>query len=91
MNCWQCGGVLPELVFGKVSFRATCEACLADLHCCKNCRFYEPGRPNDCKIPGTDYVADRTKNNLCEDFSILGKKTVDGSLDAKKKFDDLFK
>ncbi len=91
MNCWHCGFALPEFPFGKVSFRETCEACLADLHCCKNCRFYEPGKPNDCRMPGTGYVADRTKNNLCEDFSLLGKHTPSKPGDAKKKFDDLFK
>ncbi len=91
MECWVCGKKLEEFPFGKVPFRATCEACFADLHCCKNCKNYCPGKPNDCLIPGTDYVAAREKSNLCEDFSLLGKKQAAKSDGAKKKFDDLFK
>ncbi len=91
MNCWNCNATLPDFSFGKVSFRATCEKCLADLHCCKTCRFYKPGRPNDCMIPGTDFIADQTKNNLCVEFSLLGTYTAVKKDDAKKRFDDLFK
>lgn len=43
-------------------------------------------------VPGTDFVADRAKNNLCEEFSLLGKYVSStSSSDAKKRFDDLFK
>lgn len=91
MQCWNCGAKLEIGPTDKVSFRATCEVCLADLHVCKNCKFYQPGRPNDCLMPGTEYVRDRTKNNLCEEFSILGQKKQEAPSDAKKRFDDLFK
>lgn len=91
MNCWHCGAKLDLSPKEKISFRATCDACHADLHCCKNCRHYKPGRPNDCMISGTDYVADRTKNNLCEEFSILGQFTSSKTDESKKRFDDLFK
>lgn len=91
MECWKCGSQIAELD-RKITFRAYCENCQADLHCCKNCTFYKPGRPNDCMIPGTDYVADREKANLCEDFKSFGKFTpASKSDDAKKRFDDLFK
>jgi hypothetical protein len=43
-------------------------------------------------VPGTDYIADRAKSNLCEEFSALGKFTPPPNKDeAKKRFDDLFK
>lgn len=91
MNCWQCGTVLTDPSWGKLTFRATCEKCGADLHCCQNCKYYKPGYQNDCIVPGTEYVADRTKNNLCEEFRLLGKPPGPKDTNAKKRFDDLFK
>jgi hypothetical protein len=72
MKCWKCGADLPEPSWGKIPFRATCDACGAALHCCKNCRFYKPGLPNDCAVPGTDFIPDRTATNFCEEFKLLG-------------------
>jgi hypothetical protein len=71
MNCWSCGKPLDWT--GKIPFKATCDHCDAWLHVCRNCKFYSPGKPNDCAIPGTDLIADREKFNLCEEFSALGK------------------
>jgi hypothetical protein len=34
---------------------------------------YQPGLPNDCKIPGTDPIADRAAANFCDEFVVLGK------------------
>lgn len=70
MKCWNCGTELNTS--DKISFRATCDKCSFYLHCCKNCRNYKPGLPNDCAVPGTEYIADRAANNYCEDFEPLG-------------------
>lgn len=70
MKCWNCGTDI--IINGKIPFRATCDKCSFYLHCCKNCRNYKPGLPNDCAIPGTEYIADRTANNFCEDFEPFG-------------------
>lgn len=88
MYCWKCGIKLD--LIGKVSFRASCDKCTADLHCCRNCKFYMPGKPNDCLVPGTEWVADREKANLCEDFAILGKPPGPKDDSTKKRFEDLF-
>lgn len=72
MKCWKCGTELPEPFAGKLSFRATCEKCHSWLHCCKNCKNYKPGAPNDCAVPGTEYIADREACNFCEEFQPLG-------------------
>lgn len=87
MNCWNCGA--PLGLTGKISFRAECENCRASLHCCRNCVYYKPGQPNDCLMPNTDYVADRSANNFCEEFKLLGKapgKGPDPREIAKKLF-----
>ena len=67
LNCWRCGASVdaPE---GKVGFQAVCDGCGAWLHCCKGCRFYCPGRANDCLIPDTEFIPDREARNFCDEF-----------------------
>jgi hypothetical protein len=104
MKCWKCGTDLETFPGNKIPFRATCDRCYAWLHCCKNCVNYKPGLPNDCAIPGTDYIADREACNFCEEYVPLGigpKKTAkpddvskrlfgDSEVKPPKNFDDLF-
>lgn len=68
MICWKCGKETGEGSLEKLPFRAECPHCRADLHVCKQCKFYQPGKRNDCMIPDTDFVADREKMNYCEEF-----------------------
>lgn len=70
MKCWHCSATLPDPEFGKITFRAECSECGAALHTCRNCKYYHPGKPNDCEVRGTDFIPDRTKANLCEDFKL---------------------
>ncbi len=91
MNCWKCGINLADPPDGRLSFRATCDKCMAWLHCCKNCLNYKPGAPNDCAVPGTEYIADREAANFCEEFKLSGKapvKTADPNEIAKRLFKD---
>lgn len=90
--CWKCGKAIADLP-KKISFRELCPHCDAYLHCCKNCQNYEPGRPNNCKIPGTEQVRDREASNLCEEFAFLGKAPppkVDPEDVAKRLFKKAF-
>lgn len=91
MRCWNCDAPLKAPPHGKYPFRAECDVCNAALHCCRNCVYYKPGLPNDCAVPGTDFIADRTKMNFCEDFRILGQhlpKGKDPSQIEKRLFGD---
>lgn len=74
-ECWKCGAQL-DLPSGPLSFRATCEQCGSALHSCINCKNFRPGSglPNQCAIPGTDFVADREGSNFCEEFLLAGTK-----------------
>lgn len=92
MKCWKCSKEQEAPSSNKLAFRAECAFCMAWLHCCKNCKNYKPGLPNDCAIPGTEYIADREAMNYCEDFSLKGTgpdNKIDNEL-LKKKFEDLF-
>lgn len=101
MICWNCQKEISEEK-RKLGFRDSCPFCSSDLHVCKNCKFYSPGKPNDCLIPGTDYISDRKKSNLCEEFQIKAASEKKSSKNAeeifgkdclpkRKNFDDLFK
>lgn len=70
LKCWHCGAE-PDLPEGKVSFQAVCDKCSSWLHCCKGCRFYKPGQANDCLIPDTEHVPDRSARNFCDEFKAL--------------------
>lgn len=71
VKCWKCGVQQQDLTDPKkIPFRAICEKCGACLHCCVNCQHYKPGLPNDCAIPGTEYISDREATNFCEEFTL---------------------
>lgn len=72
MKCWKCNFETEDPPLGKLSFRSVCEQCSVWLHCCKNCKNYRPGLPNDCKIPGTELISDREAANFCEEFKLSG-------------------
>lgn len=77
------------LAEAKIGFRAICPGCGVDLHTCTNCRYYSPGKPNDCLVPGTDSIRYRDAANFCEDFK--EKVFVEKRDSDRKNFDSLFK
>lgn len=93
MNCFKCGFFIESGPFKKIGFRDCCESCGTSLHCCLGCKYYQIGLSNDCKIPGTEKIVDRSANNFCEEFAVR----EGGAISAKKppssftRFDDLFK
>jgi predicted RNA-binding Zn-ribbon protein involved in translation (DUF1610 family) len=62
-HCWHCGAGLTRLDFGR---EAHCPNCGKDTHCCRNCRLYAPGRPNECREPQVERVVDKQRANFCE-------------------------
>ncbi len=93
IECWKCLKPVSDIPI-KIGFRATCPHCDSDQHVCKNCRYYSPGKPNDCLVPGTEYIRDREANNFCEDYKprIPSKKTSSILGEPEKRdFNSLFK
>ncbi|MFP4190957.1 MAG: hypothetical protein ACLFU6_02685 [Candidatus Hydrogenedentota bacterium] len=45
-----------------------CSQCDAWLHCCLNCRFYDPSVSQQCRNPTVEYVADKAAANFCGEF-----------------------
>lgn len=92
MICYNCQNELP--VEGKITRNATCPKCLSYLHCCRNCRFYDPNAHNQCREPQAEWVKDKEAANYCDFFEpgTHGKLFQDTrEEEAKKKLNDLFK
>ena len=63
--CWSCGAHLGA---GDYQREAECPSCRKQTHVCRNCRFFKPGRPNDCEEPIAEPVADKQRANFCDYF-----------------------
>lgn len=96
LNCHNCGFQLKLVSGMKIHRRDTCDSCGSDLHCCCNCRFFDPDRSNQCAEPQAELVADKEQSNFCDYFE--PRTTVDlvnrgrgGAEAARRSFDALFK
>ena len=89
--CHACGN---ELDFDRIKMQRTdtCIHCAADLHCCKNCEYWDPGAHNQCIEHIAEYVPDRERTNHCTHFLFKDGAPEGSDIDkAKAKLDDLFK
>lgn len=87
MICRKCGTGHE----GRVGFKTVCEGCGAWLHCCLQCRLYNP-RAHRCRSSTTDPVRDRDYMNYCEEFQASGGPVREeaGSDEARDRFMELF-
>ena len=91
--CFQCGQEIPA---GRTVPRdAECPHCSSDLHCCRNCRFYDPAVSNQCREPQADWVTEKIKGNFCEFFSFLEgarpRAAPGDASSARDRFNKLFR
>jgi len=63
--CWSCGAELAAVNYQR---EGECPQCRKQTHVCRNCRFYEPGRPNDCQEPIAEPVLNKDRANFCDYF-----------------------
>lgn len=96
LNCHRCGAQRRLQPGEKLPRREECGGCGADLHCCKGCRFFDPGRNNQCAEPQAELVTDKEAANFCDYFEPrtvvnLVNRTSAGPDEARKKFGNLFK
>jgi hypothetical protein len=97
MQCWKCGAEIQEISGArKVLKTDSCLQCGNDLHCCKNCRHYDPQYHNECRETQAEWVSDKERANFCDYFTpslLSGKGGPDRSStdQAKSAFDKLFK
>ena len=71
-----------------------CEHCDAYLHCCLNCRYYDPAVAQQCAIPNIEYIADKAGASFCDEFEFRvtqgGAKTDSGEARARAAFSAMF-
>lgn len=96
-HCWKCGEAATFAPGERIGSRETCRRCDADLHCCKNCEFYDPAKHNQCTESQAEWVRDKEAGNYCDYFRPASRKpplispSTSNTADAKKKFDALFR
>ena len=96
-NCWKCGEAIQVPTGNRVANRDTCTQCEADLHACRNCQFYDPGKNNQCAEPQAEWTRGKEAANYCDYFSpnptlfALNNRPSSQADDPKKRFDSLFK
>jgi hypothetical protein len=94
-NCWKCGEVIQYPTGSRVGNRDACPKCDTDLHSCRNCQHYDPGKHNQCTENQAEWVRDKEAGNYCDYFSpgavLRASKRSSPATEAKKKFDSLFK
>ena len=88
--CWNCSHEIDTRV--KVSRRDECISCGADLHVCKNCKFWDESYHNECRENISHYIRDRAKANFCMSFTIraTSEEDADEANDARSKLEALF-
>lgn len=88
--CWSCGTRLLAIDYQRES---ECPTCRKQTHVCRNCRFYEPGRPADCREPVAEPVSDKQRANFCGYFEPSGDAHSPDTADQaalRAAADDLF-
>lgn len=88
LDCWRCGANLKAvpLPYGR---RSECPACHAELHACRMCRHYAPGKAKACMEPMAEEVKDKARGNFCDWFQPGGAMASAGQAD-RSALDDLF-
>lgn len=66
IKCNNCGHI--EDFEHSIGVRSECSKCKNDLHCCKNCCFYNESSYNECRESQADRVLDKQKSNYCDFF-----------------------
>ncbi|RMD91425.1 MAG: hypothetical protein D6813_07660 [Calditrichaeota bacterium] len=92
MQCYKCHTEIK--LDHKPTRQETCPKCLAYLHCCMNCRFYDPNVHNQCREPQAEWVKDKEMANFCDYFDPSTQLRTDESKrreEALKKLNELFK
>jgi len=89
-NCWHCGLELGKHDLGR---ETNCSRCGKPTRVCRNCRWYDTSRTNQCQEPVADPVMDKTRANYCEFFEAKSQRGGDGGVEdtLRRAAEDLFK
>lgn len=86
--CYRCG--TPWVSEKKQpGVKEYCTKCSAYLHCCLNCRYHDPSRPNQCVISTTEWVGDRAGANFCDEFEFRDREESGRSEEERRRAVDM--
>ncbi len=74
-RCHECGAAWEGGGKKQPGPKDICGNCSAYLHCCLNCRYYDPTVHNECYIPTTEWVGDKAGGNFCDEFELADRVT----------------
>ncbi|HEX3879942.1 MAG TPA: hypothetical protein VHW24_23325 [Bryobacteraceae bacterium] len=63
-RCFNCATALPA----DMDFSGVCPKCSAELHCCKQCSYFDPSTRFQCAKPIPARIAVKDKANTCTLF-----------------------
>ena len=66
LKCFHCGSGLKYS--DRIGLREECGTCKNDVHCCKNCRFYDAKAYNECIEPSAEVTREKDRANHCDYF-----------------------
>jgi len=91
MQCTFCKARIDRR--DKIMRSDTCPKCGKNLHCCKQCKFYDPHAYNECREVSAERVVDKERANFCDYFLPRGstRESVNPAMDARRALDALFK
>lgn len=72
MICWKCSN---SFELDSLNRNSVCPSCGADLHSCKQCKFFSPGSHYDCKETIDELVKDKERSNFCDFFMVRKDKS----------------
>ena len=78
-RCFNCSTQLPP----DIEFTGNCPKCNAELHCCKQCAFFDSATRFQCLKPIPVRIAVKDKANNCSLFSPRVTVARDGSASAQ--------
>ena len=90
-NCWNCGQSLSGADYAREN---RCPSCVRATHSCRNCRFYSPGKPNECFETLVERVVDKERPNFCDYFEAAkhqGTSENSSTETLRQAAEDLFK
>lgn len=67
LSCYRCGASLAALSL-PLSRQDTCPECRAELHVCRMCTQFAPGRSPACSNEDAEEVRDDRRANFCDYF-----------------------
>lgn len=91
MRCSFCKTTIKT--HDKILRTDSCPKCGRDLHCCKQCKFYDTHAYNDCREVSAERVVDKERANFCEYFLPRGstRESVNPVTEARRALEALFK